>query len=84
RNNFGTWPLRVNHYQSKSWEEFAKKKARGSASPVAHADNHFRVDKNQVLVRLYSREWFDRLDTNDVKDSIMDKHIAKLKNICPV
>jgi len=58
--------IRVNHYQTKSWEEYSKKYERGGANR--------RKSK-------YTRELYDKINSDKtVLDNTMDKYIAPLKN----
>lgn len=60
--------IRINHYHCKSWEEYSKRAARGSA-----------YKGQKVGAVRYTREFFDARDTNDVTDRIMDKYLSQLK-----
>lgn len=60
--------MRINHYFCKSWAEYSKRAGRGDAYNGANA-----------AVRRYTREFFDKRDTNDIEDRIMDKYLVQLK-----
>lgn len=58
--------IRCNHYITKSYEEFKARCNKGSAAGNAAG-------------KKWSEEKFNRFDTNDIYDPIMDKYIKKLK-----
>lgn len=61
--------IRINHYHCKSWQEYSKRKIRGSAfRGLAAAQTR------------YTREFFDARDTNEVSDTlILERYLEQLK-----
>lgn len=59
--------IRCNHYVTKSFEEYRERCNKGS---VAYANN---------LSKVWSRAGFEKRDTNDLTDNVMDRWIVKLK-----
>jgi hypothetical protein len=57
--------IRINHYQTKSWQDWDNKNIRG--------DVLFSNEKK------FTKEEFDMLDKKEVYDTIMDKYIAQVK-----
>lgn len=66
--NITTDKIRVNHYVTKSFDEYIKRMNQGSVSKLK-IDDYRSVEKFK---------WYDR---NEVYDDIMDKYIPKLKKI---
>ena len=66
KRNITTKKIRVNHYVTKSFDEYVARMNQGSAT-------------NQKSTEYRSVEKFKWYDQNDVYDDIMDKYIARLK-----
>ena len=58
--------IRCNHYVTKSYDEYKKRCNKGSVG-------------GNVAYKKWSQEKFEKYDTNDVYDDIMDKYIPELK-----
>ncbi len=58
--------IRLNHYHCKSWEDYAKRAARGGVATG--------------FLGKYDRAQFEANNFNDVRDPIMDSYIEALKN----
>jgi len=61
--------IRCNHYVTKSYDEYKARCNKGSASTGTKSPT-----------KKWSREKFDRYDTNDIYDDIMDKYVKILKS----